>query len=393
MAVYAIIKKRQRYILFLLIPFSIILLWNFYTYKVYGIAHNVLISNIRIKHWGVFSPMMFLPKAITNLTYIGGALIFPPMFLYPFLKKGGKRRHKIAYATMVIAALAVSTILYSISSNFVYRYSIMQLALFAFFLSTGAFLLYITFEYALTASIASFSSKGIFAFFDRIYSDIIFLFLWLIGGIVFNIFIGGGAARFIVIYIPPLLLLFFNSIDGFRYLGAKQLASFVFACVVVSSLLSVLVAYSDYQMAGANLDFSMFVGRYKIYGNNIWMVGHDGGSFKYYMLKEGYDTLGLYDAYPIEYDSAAQNNSIHTASDARIGDIVVKAKMQSPPEFTPGLKHRLDLVEIKRYYSSFPFRIHNAQAHAGFYGYGAGFLPYSFSDSSIEDFYIYRVVR
>ena len=93
------------------------------------------------------------------------------------------------------------------------------------------------------------------------------------------------------------------------------------------------------------------------------------------MQKKGYNILGFDDNSPIK------------------GDIVVKARIPSPRKFSRLLNERTVLLETKSYKGNLPLRVHNPKARAGFYTYGSGFLPYSFSDSSLEDFEIYEVVK
>ena len=75
------------------------------------------------------------------------------------------------------------------------------------------------------------------------------------------------------------------------------------------------------------------------------------------------------------------------------GDIVIKARLPSPRSITNELMQRMTLIETITYDGRIPIRTQNPKAHAGFYTYGGGMLPYSFSNSKLEHFDIYYVIQ
>jgi 4-amino-4-deoxy-L-arabinose transferase-like glycosyltransferase len=173
LALYAILRKKPKYILYLAIPAIIGLLWNLYTYLIYGISHNLQIFIWLLSSPNSFSSQAIIVRLITNMTYIGGATIFPLMLLYPFLRE---RANKLAYFLIVAFSLVAAIVLYYVSANFSYRYSTVQLILFAFFFSAGIFVFYLVIRHNFNMLAELFKQKKIANIFNEKYANNIFLF-------------------------------------------------------------------------------------------------------------------------------------------------------------------------------------------------------------------------
>ena len=179
--------------------------------------------------------------------------------------------------------------------------------------------------------------------------------------------------RYVTALIPPMTMMYFNIVDDYRFLKQKYLKNFVFLGFLLTFVLSIFVAYADYEFASTYKSFAEVAKQYETPDNTIWYSGHVG--FQYYMDKKGYTILKLNDNSPEK------------------GDIVIKARLPSPRKFSPLLKERLALLDVKGYKGNLILKVHNPKARAGFYTYGGGFLPYSFSGSNLEDFEVYEVVK
>src|SRR3989338_2093466 len=368
LALCLLYNKKFKQLFYLLIPLLFIILWNLYTFIIYGFPHNSTILSWLLASQSSFTLQSVAVRLLTNLIYIGGATIFPLMLLYPFLIDN---KNKLAYFLIAIAASLLSAILYFVSVNFTFRYTLPQLVLFAFFLSAGSFFLFIIGRHYYHTASKLLKVKNIFS--DKKSIDDIFLFSWFLIVFLFINTLAGGAVRYITMLIPPIAIIYFNIVNTNEFLKPKSLENFIFLTLALTSILSIFVAYADYEFAGVYKDFSGMVSKYKTAYNKIWFSGHSG--FQYYMQKKGYNILGFDDNSPIK------------------GDIVVKARIPSPRKFSRLLNERKVLLETKSYKGNLPLRVHNPKARAGFYTYGSGFLPYSFSDSSLEDFEIYEVVK
>lgn len=378
LAIYSFLKKNPKSLLCLSIPVTIILAWNLYTFKLYGVPHSLQIFYYMLGSQSYFLPKSVLVRLITNFTYIGGASIFPFMLIYLFLSDKNNR----FYGLIILAfALISSAILYFVSADFSYRYTVPQLILFAFFLFAGIFFIFVIAKHYFTAIIKLLKTSGINGLNKLLHvikirhSNDFFLFSWFIVGFLFNSTIAGGAARYSTTLVPPLMIMYFKVIKRHKLLSARKIYNFVVLTLILNLVLSIALSYADYELAGTYRDFADYADKYKTGEDKgkIWFAGHL--SFQYYMEAKGYTALGLNDNSP------------------KKGDFIVKAKIPSPRAFSPLLKERIILIETKSYKSDFPLRIHNAQARAGFYTYGGGFLPYSFSNSNLEDFEIYKVIR
>ena len=356
---YAMLKKNSKSLIYLIIPILLIVFWNLYTFVVYGAPHNSEILSWLLKSQNSFGAESLLIRLLTNVVYIGGATIFPLALLYPFLIDN---KNKLILAATTVAGAILSVMLFFISKNFIFRYTIPQLTLFVFLFSTGLFFLFVIARYYLKIIICNGQN-----------ANNIFLFLWFIIVLFFISTLAGGAVRYITILIPPIIIIYFNVIDDCKLLNFKKLKNFIFFALASTSILSIAVAYADYEFADVYRNFSEIASQYKTSDNQLWFSGHSG--FQYYMQKKGYKILGLNDNSP------------------KKGDIVIKAQIPSPRKFSPLLKERLMLLDTKSYIGNLPLRVHNPKARAGFYTYGGGFLPYSISHASLEEFDIYKVVR
>ncbi len=368
LGMYTILRKKPKYAFYLSIPAMMALSWNFYTYKVYGVFHNVQILGWLLGSQGSFSFQAPIIRLATNMTYIGGAMVFPLMLLHPFIKE---KINRIASLVIGAFALAASIILYKISANFSYRYNAPQLALFWLFFSLGIFVFYLIARRIFGVLAKAIKEKRFNEMLNEEYSSSIFLFSWLSIVFLLNTFFAGGAARYATILVPPIAIFYFNIVENYKFFSKKTFKKFVMAGIALSAVLSAVVAYADYEYAGAYRNFSQSAWKYEN-GNKIWFAGHHG--FQYYMENEGYTILKPSDNSP------------------KKGDIIIRAKIPSPRAISPLLAKRLALMDTVSYEGSIPLRIHNPKARAGFYTFGSGFLPYSFSNASLEDFEVFRVV-
>ncbi len=371
LALYAVLRKNIKYIFYLIIPVSLGVLWNLYTYLLYGAPHNLQILPWLLGSQNSFSLQAIITKLVTNMTYIGGATIFPLMLLYPFLRE---RANKQAYLLISAFSSAAAIALYYISANFSYRYNIIHLILFTFFFSTGIFVFYTIAKYNFGIAVELFKREKLKNVFHEKFADNIFLFSWIIIIFLFNTFFAGGATRYANNLIPPIAIFYFNVIDNQNFLNRNNLKNFVILSAALSIALSIFVAFADYEFAKVYKDFASTIDRYKTNDNTIWFAGHSG--FRYYMEDRGYKILEIIDI-----------------NKPKKGDIVVKSQIQSPRTLHPLLNERLKLIDTIRYNSISPLKIHNPEARAGFYTFGGGFLPYSASNANLENFYVFEVIK
>lgn len=368
---YAFLQRKYKYTTYILLPISIIALWSLQTYLFEG------------RIW-IFEHLPFLYKLkqsvdlkvmiayfFTNFSYIGGATFFPLFFIYPFILK---KRNKIILALSLIFMIFVSLGLYKISHSFVSgQYNFLELFLFTIFTTSFlSFLLVVLLEY----------SQNIFKCVRGIIKnkhkgcnyDLFFLLIWFFGIYLFNTIISGGSAKYVTLIIPSLVLIF--AIILYKYCLRFKIyySKVLFIVFLTSTPVSFAVSYADYQYANVYRDFSYnLANRYKMGDNTVWYSGYYG--FRYYMREQGHSIL------------------LPKSNDPKQGDYIIYARIPSPRALSDELKNRIDLIDTISYKEGIPIRTQNPDSHAGFYTYGGGFLPYSFSNAPFENFDVYYVKR
>lgn len=366
---YCIIRKKSKYIAYQIVPIAFIALFALHNYY---FEDTILIKEYIPFLYGAKrkSISVIMAYFFSNLSYMGGALIFTLFLLYPFLIK---RHNIISLCASVLVAGFASLILYKASLNFVSgQYSLFQILLFFIFTSSSLFFILLV----LTENYSNTKSAMLSAFNPRIKynADRLFVFAWFIEMFIVNSIISGGAAKYNTLLLPPLLLFYFiifkKYTNEFR-LNPTKLSILI---LLFTLLIGIMVAYADYEYANIYRDFAEKIQqKYKNSDNSIFFTGSLG--FQYYMQEKGYKVL------------------LHNDNTPKKGDIVVRARLPSPRAISKELTQRIRLIEVVPYDGKVPVRTQNPEAHAGFYTYGGGFLPFSLSNAKLENFEIYYVEK
>lgn len=365
LALYCFIRKKHRYAYYQMIPLAFIALFALHNYLFEDSVMLLNYSSVLLENKSKLE--IRAAYLFSNLSYIGGATIFPFFLLFPLILK--KRGINFLAFSALIAAV-VSALLYRLSSSFVSgRYSPFEVSLFFLFITLSIFfiflLIYENFENA---------THGILDLLKiRKYNynqDSFFVFAWFAGMFAFNSTIVGGSVRWNTLFLPPMLLSYFLILEK---ISAKFSIKRILApALVLTAIISLFVAYADYDYANSYRDFVRNTPHlYKTSSNTIHFLG--GANFQYYMTEKGYRMLPANDNSPQK------------------GDIIIKARESFPRKITPELQARIELINTVSYDGKIPIRTQNSKSHAGFYVYAGGFLPYSFSNSKLESFDIYYV--
>jgi len=271
----------------------------------------------------------------------------------------------------VISAIVAGG-LYYVSADFLSgKYPLSQLTFFTLFLSSGMFILFLIFDnYSkLLKEFAVYvKKKNILKFLvKKKNTDRIFLAIWFIGVFIFNFTFAGGSARYETLLLPPFVFFFLNI--SRNYVSLNKIKYFLTITIIFTLILSFLVTFSIFQYASSYKKFSDTF----VFPNNkkVYIMGHEG--FKYYMEKKGAIFFQ-------EFEGRINE-----------GDIIIRATLPSPGKIDNEYISKIDYLTDITLNSNYPIRVYNTDAHAAFYNYGAGFLPYSFSRSPIETFEIFRV--
>ncbi len=298
-------------------------------------------------------------KTVGMLSYIGGATIFPLLLVCPL---GWTKKN-------LWILIAVFPIMFG-------WYKLVPLAGYAVFklLCLGIFLLVASIFCLwilglslrlITNLISRRRSSHPVLSLDATLADELFLLLWFWGIFYFNIITEFAAVRFVLILIPPLILLLMR-------LGKKKaLPQKVFSIgIVLTLLLGLSVSYGDYRYANCYRNFAQEkAASFKEEGKEIWFRGHWG--FQYYMEKEGFEYLAI-DRMPTQ------------------GDLIIMPSIVHHEPLSKEIDEGIRLIDTVTYQTSFPIRTMHQRNKAGFYSHGYGFLPYAFSKDYLEEFKIYR---
>ena len=201
-----------------------------------------------------------------------------------------------------------------------------------------------------------------------------FLLLWIV--VVFACLVlvfPLGAARYVLMLLPPVVLLMLNR--GLPDLDKRpHQRAVVYAALSLSVLFGVASAYSDYKFADGYRRFAADMGRFRAEAEkpfDIWYVGEWG--MRHYM-----------DAVGARYLTGASNAP-------QEGDLVVLPRMLRLWTPSPRLMSRLSHFGTREYSSGFRLKLFHGYSNAGFYGHYWGFLPFSFARVPDEIFDVYIV--
>ena len=365
-ALYCILAKKYKYISYIIVPVLFILLFALqnYIFEKDVIASNYASQLIKNKN----SIELLSSYIFGELSYIGGATVFPLFFIYPLIRR---KRAPVIMSLSALVSIAASYFLWKFSVNFVSgRYSLFEISLFFVFVTCSLFFIIITilrnFHNTIAGLLDILRVKK-----SKYDAALIFIFLWFIGALVLNSVIVGGAVRFNTILLPPLILLYFLQLQES---GAKNLGRIASLILVSTLIIGLSVAYADYEFANAYRNFVKSIPEtYKTSANEVRFSG--GAEFQYYMMEKGYKIMQVDDNTP------------------KKGDVVIKVDILFLRKMSEELLNRSKLAATVSYSSNFPVRVQNPDAHAGFYTYAGGLLPFSFSDSGLETFRIYAVEK
>lgn len=370
LSLYCFLNKKSKYILYQIIPIIFISLFAVHNYlfedKILIASYIPFLSGAKQSSLGVLIAFIF-----SNLSYIGGATIFSLFLVFPFILK--KKNYKFLGISILISLL-ISLILFKISSTFISgKYNLLQISLFFIFVSVSIF-------FILIVLLENYSNVklGILNLFKlskkRYDRNQFFIFVWFVGIFLLNSIISGGAVRYNTLFLPPMILIYFNLLEKYCIkfkINLKKLSIYI---LILTLLVGLFAAFADFEYAATYRDLTYTKAHiYKTESNVVHFVG--GAGFQYYMTDQGYRML-------LKDDNSPKQ-----------GDYIIKANNAFPRKILPELKDRLELVDTIEYKGTIPIRIQNTDAHAGFYSYPGGFLPFSISRSNVETFEVYFVKR
>ena len=385
-------KIRLLLTILLSVPLLLWLTWYCIFYLHYD--RFVLINTLLHMHKRqAFSGQIIGLKTLSFFLNIGATFIFPLSLWVGFVYRTNLR-------VFVLLLLVTFVPFYTIFTNWSWQH----VFLFASFFSTGVLVFWHFIQRFSNAAadwlgdrIASIGSRliyfsgeiplNVFApqLSDRDFSvlerekpstrnlELIFL-LWFFGILISCVALYySGSVRYTLLACPPVVLLWAKTLEN-RVRKDYFLRKLIWSTVVLTGLFSFAVAYGDYRFSDIYRNASREIySEYARPNRTIWFTGEWG--YRYYFEKLGAQVL------------------TRTASDPKIGDIIVKPFLACPwVTVYDGDKHT-QLLEQRKVIVDYPIRILDFSSHAGFYSTGWGLLPFSIGNNrEIEWFNIFQVV-
>jgi 4-amino-4-deoxy-L-arabinose transferase-like glycosyltransferase len=339
------------------LPLAVWALWGAYTASVYGGAHFWIASDlVQDKS---FEPDDFWNQVASTPIYYGGALLFPvAVWLWTLVRR--RTGIELAVAGVLLGAAAVHFVLPEGEPS---RRNPIE--------ADEALLAAVGFASAFSLWALCLRPRQLLASpLDR------FLGLWLVGFLVFSMFLNWHVnAADALLAAPPLILLVFRNPE----LRPSRRA--VAGWIALSLPFSVLLAWADSHQAGfyrtAARNIAAEIGDHP---GERWFVGHWG--LQYYLEREGFQAV-----VPPQYERW------YGRSELEKGDWVSSARNVSQLDVSRNMnRYRLRLVWDWEQKWWLPLRTTNADAGAGFYSHHAGYVPFGWTHVPVENVGLGRVI-
>lgn len=343
--IYAFLKKKKKNMLFLIIPILFFCAWCLHNLIFYNELHIISTINNIVS----FDIQKIIQHLLGVFIFISGVTLFP-LFLLPLLLKN-INNSKIYFICFIVTLGIILFI-----KEMLLSYGIIQKLILLISISISLFIILL------------FLRQVIFPP-DKNNLDRFFLNIWFFGFLFLNVIAHYVAARYILLSVPPMILLLISYLDTikFKFLNPRV---FYLICLSIILAFSVAISIADYRFAALYRNFADDIKKeYGIANNKVWFEGHWG--FQYYMMKNGYSFLDPQEDSPMP------------------GDILIKPILADyDNKIYPKWKNALESIDTKIYYGN--LKLLNSEAHAGFYSQGWGFLPFFSSESEVERIEIYR---
>ena len=330
--------------------------WLLITYKIYGRLPAVSYKfRGQDYQWPGFSDAGLKPNAI--LVSLAGAAIFPLSVLFLFLR--GKKNLAVA-----VAALGASVALVFFSNRAALDGSLLRSIQVILLTFTGVVIVY-----KVVVSGAAFFVRK-----DAASRNGLFLLAWFAStlGIYLLILVPYVSVRHLLLTFPPVILLFVREFDTLWIKHKHWRRSFIITTLFFTLAAGLVASISDYRSASVYpavaQQLGQQYGRQNQLGRNVYFRGEFG--FRYYLEQQGFKELT-------------------NETKLRTGDLVIFSTLAGPATPWPRASYN-EILRIEPV-DSFPFRIWNYWAGAGFYTNRMGPLPIVFSDAIQDRIIVYQV--
>jgi len=351
---YVFLKKRRggaAYLLYLLIPLSMLAFYHFNTAALYGrsLLYNAAAYSFSQggKASGVFENLL------TGFSFTGGCYIVF-IFLVCFLMR---KKELLFSAAVSLAALAV--FLFIKKPGFLLPASP----------GLPGFPHYLQFCLFVFGGIAILVFLSVESWRNRKDPLTLLLFTWAAGTFIFSVFFNWTVnGRSLLPCAPPLCVIASLRLGKTLAASARRRIYLLIACGILFSL---ILAAADYRFAGSARQAAKEIGAKRLnYPGRVFFQGHWG--FQYYMEEEGFEAVDVRRTSLASGDSVVVPSNNTNTFPLSKEVFFLSGRMELPP--FPGLA------------------VMDSTAGAGFYTSLWGPLPFAFGAAADEKYDIYRFV-
>ena len=352
---YVLVKKKFRLRVFLplAIPMAVFGVYTLFNYLKYG-GPPVFSYVVGISYGWQDLDM----KVRALLVFIGGATIFPLAMIPLFMRK----KVDLLFGFLFLPPLVTWAAVYYLGVG---NLNVSQALVLAVMLSAGFLVLYKLFANTISGFLRR--SRG-----GKDWTDWLFLLVWFCGVLTYiGVFLPFVTVRFLLPLFPPLVLLFTREVESLWPMRPHLRSAFVLVTLALTLAVGLATAVADYHLAGAQREAAERFGRrFAGSDNKVWVLGEFG--FRYYMQKQGFEYLGV--------------RSVAHSGDIVIGSYINAAEVVAP--LPPGTYRVISVDEPQ---DSFPVRLMNPWAGAGFYAHLMGPLPEMISREKLDEYTVYKL--
>jgi 4-amino-4-deoxy-L-arabinose transferase-like glycosyltransferase len=367
MFIYTLLSSKKRYCLFLLIPIFIFFLWYMHNVIFYKHAYFFEALLLRLRETSI---NIILIRIFASLSFISGTSIIS-LFLIPHLLRNKTN------VLLLLLSLPVGLCPFLIKEPFL-EYSHIEKFILMFLFISSLFILFIVFKTALLSLLKSSYNK-----------DNLFLSLWFFIFLVFNVLTQFIAARFVLLLFPPMFLLIFKELILNKISLKSNLGKLIPASIVITILISTILAIGDYNFAGIYRDFVISLKRKIPFDKSIYFCPvsyrpYFSWGYAYYLHKYFPQEKNV----KIEENFGRVQNLFYVLPSQPVLPLVIHKTC---------LQRFQELNYNKKLVNSFCYRsnavLHNQKFHVGFYSQDWGLLPFyiSLRKVTLETFEVYRL--
>jgi len=381
MFIYAFTTPKKRYSLFLLIPLFIFSLWCVHNFIFYKQIYFLVAVLTKAKEFSL-NPIPY--RVFACLSFISGTSIIS-VFLIPYLLDKKINRSLLALSSTVGLSPFLLKDYFMVHDKMakdviINGYGTVEKVILAFLFISSFFIILVILKNCALYFLKNQRNK-----------DSLFLSLWFILILAFCIFIQSVTARFILLLFPPMLLLIFRELRSNKDLSSVGHSNkFIFTSILVTTIISTVLAIGDYRLAGVYRDFTASLKKRLPAGKEVYFCPDSFDTnlcygYAYYLQKYYLQPQAV----KADRNLDKSNNLIYVFPG---GAFLSPSFYESCAGYPPESDYRKNLIESISYKGN--IFLHNRKFRAGFYSHDWGLLPFyiSFRQLPLETFYIYSLI-